>query len=87
MPHAADTVRAMILERFPELLKLSDEERVQLYSELGDTFFIDEAVTDPVIIAELDRRMKEYRRDPSKAKPWAEVREQLRKKYLQKPGE
>ena len=83
----ADTVRSMILERFPELLKLSDDERVQLYSELGDTLFIDEPVTDPLIIAELDRRMEEYRRDPSTAKPWAEVREQLRKKYLQNPGE
>ena len=30
MPHAADTVQGMILERFPELLKLTDEERLQL---------------------------------------------------------
>ena len=77
----------MILARFPELLKLSGEERVQLCSELGDTLFIDEPVTNPLIIAELERRMEEYRRDPSTGKPWPEVREQLRKKYLRNPGE
>jgi putative addiction module component (TIGR02574 family) len=77
----------MILERFPEILRLSDDDRLQLYTELGDTLFVDEPVTDPEIIAELNRRMEEYRRNPSTARPWSVVREELRKKYLTKSGE
>jgi putative addiction module component (TIGR02574 family) len=77
----------MILERFPELLKLSEVERLQLCTELSGTLFSDEEVTDPVLIAELDRRMEEYRRDPSTGRPWSEVRKELREKYLQAPSE
>ncbi len=77
----------MILERFPEIEKLSPEERWTLYEELGKTLFEDEPVTDPVIIAELERRMEQYRRDPSTAKPWSEVKEGLKKEFLQHPGE
>ncbi|MEA3213682.1 MAG: putative addiction module component [Chthoniobacter sp.] len=77
----------MILERFPEIQKLSPNERLQLYSELGDTLFVDEPVTDPVVIAELDHRWAEYQRDPSSAKPWSEVRKQLQEKHLIREGE
>jgi len=77
----------MILERFPELLKLSETERLQLLTELRGTLFSDEVLVDPVIVAELERRMEEYRRDPSIARPWSEVRKELREKYLQKHGE
>ena len=73
----------MILERFPELLKLSEIERLQLCTELSGTLFSDQAVTDPALLAELERRMEEYRRDPSTARPWTEVRKELREKYLQ----
>lgn len=72
----------MIIERFPELLKLSEEERRQLSAELAGFSFIDEPVTDPEIIAALDRRWQEYLRDPSTARPWSEVRKEAREKYL-----
>ncbi len=77
----------MILERFPEIQQLNDDELWQLYAELSDKLFVDEPVTDPEIIAELDRRWEEYRRDPSTTKPWSVVREQLRGKYLRPAGE
>ena len=77
----------MILERFPEIQKLNDEELWQLYSELSDKLFIDEPVTDPEIIAELDRRWEHYLRNPETARPWSVVREELRAKYLRPAGE
>ena len=77
----------MIIERFPELQKLTPEERTLLCAELGGIIYIDEPVTDPDIIAELDRRMDAYRKDPSLGRPWSEVRKELRAKYLKEPGE
>jgi putative addiction module component (TIGR02574 family) len=77
----------MILERFPEIEKLSAEDQWTLYEELGKKLFEDEPVTDPMIIAELERRMKEYRKDPKTAKPWPEVKERLTKEFLQNPSE
>ena len=77
----------MILERFPEIQQLNDDELWQLYAELSEKLFVDEPVTDPGMIAELDRRWEEYRRDPGTAKPWSVVREQLRGKYLRPAGE
>jgi putative addiction module component (TIGR02574 family) len=67
----------MILERFPEIQKLSPDERKQLYTELGDTLFIDEPVTDPRLIALLDERWAEYQRNPSMGRTWAEVKERI----------
>ena len=77
----------MIIERFPELQKLSEEERIQLCAELGGIIFFDEPVTDPELIAAFERQMEEYRRDPSLGRPWSEVRKELRAKYLQHSGE
>ena len=72
----------MILERFPELLKLTDEERRQLADELSGTTFIDEPVTDPEIIKLMKQRQAEYRRDPSTARPFGDVLAELRAKYI-----
>ena len=77
----------MIIERFPELQKLTEDERIQLCAELGGIIFLDEPVTDPGLIAVFERQMEDYRRDPSLGKPWSEVRKQLRAKYLKNPGE
>ncbi len=53
----------MILERLPEVLKLTKLEQAALYSELGDLLARDDAwdQLSPEVIAELDRRMDEYR--------------------------
>ncbi len=73
----------MILERFPELLKLSEDEKQQLCSELRGTFFIDEPVTDPDLIAILEARHQHYLAHPETARPWSEVRAELRAKYIE----
>ena len=76
----------MILERFPEIQQLDEDELWQLYTELSDKLFVDEPVTDPEIIAELDRRWQHYLRHPETARPAEEVLAELRAKYLRKPG-
>ena len=50
-----------------------------LYCELQDLVIEENGLItpDPEIVAELDRRMAEYREDPSTAKPWSEVRARL----------
>ncbi|HEV7405752.1 MAG TPA: addiction module protein [Chthoniobacteraceae bacterium] len=66
----------MILERLPEVLKLTKAEQAELYSELGDLLARDDAWDQltPEVIAELDRRMEEYRLDPCTGRTWEEVK-------------
>ncbi len=66
----------MILDRLPEVLKLSKAEQAELFGELGDLLAREDAWHDlsPEIIAELDRRMDEYRRDPGTGRTWEKVK-------------
>jgi putative addiction module component (TIGR02574 family) len=66
----------MILERLPEVLKLSTAEQAELFGELGDLLARQDAWNElsPELIAELDRRMDEYRRDPRTGRTWEEVK-------------
>ena len=70
----------MIAERFPEIQSLTKQERVLLYCELRDLVVQENELLTPdtEIVAELERRMEEYRRNPGEAKTWEEVRERLR---------
>ena len=79
----------MILDRFPEIKRLSLQERMTLYCELQDLVIEenDLITPDPELIAELDRRMEEYRKDPSTAKPWSEVRARLQARLQSASGE
>lgn len=79
----------MILERFPEIEKLTVDEQLQLCSELQGRIFIidDEPVRDAAILQLLEHRHAEYLRDPSTARPWSEVRARLRRKYIEKSSE
>ena len=69
----------MIIERLPEVLKLTKAEQAELYSELGDLLARDDAwdQLSPEVIAELDRRMEEYRLDPSTGRTWEEVKAKM----------
>jgi hypothetical protein len=73
----------MIIERFPELQKLTPEDRALLCMELGGIVYLDEPITDPDIIAELNRRMDEYRKNPSTGRPAFEVLDELRANYVE----
>lgn len=76
----ADTLPAMILERIPEIMKLTKAEQAELFGELGDLLAHDDAWDElsPEILAELDRRMEEYRCDPSTGRTWEQVKENRR---------
>lgn len=69
----------MILERHPELKQLSSSEKLQLVSELWDDLANHPAVV-PVTreqIAELDRRMEAYRKDPTQVTTWEAIKARL----------
>ena len=78
----------MILERFPELAKLSLEERLQLAIELTDDLFLDvgEPDPDPAILKLLEKRHQEYLAIPELARPADEVLVRLRSRHIDRPG-
>ena len=69
----------MILERIPEIMKLTKAEQAELFGELGDLLAQDDAwdQLSPEIIAELDLRMEEYRRDPGTGRTWEQVKARI----------
>jgi putative addiction module component (TIGR02574 family) len=69
----------MILERHPEIQRLSPSEKLALVSELWDdlaTHPEDVPVTEAQI-AELDRRMAEYHKDPTQVTTWEAIRQRV----------
>ncbi len=69
----------MILERFPEVKRLSPAEKLQLVSELWNN--LEANLTDmPVareVAEELDRRMTHFREHPEQFSTWPAVRERI----------
>jgi len=69
----------MILEKFPEVQKLSPSEKLQFVSELWND--LEAHPTDvpvsPEIIAELDRRMDNFRKNPDQFTTWEAVKEKI----------
>jgi putative addiction module component (TIGR02574 family) len=70
---------SVILEQHPELQQLSASEKLDLVSELWDNL----AATSrgvpvaPGQIAEVDRRMEAYRKDPTQVTTWETIRGQI----------
>lgn len=65
-----------------ELLQLSPAERVEIAQQLWDS--VEDAELPPLTeeqARELDRRIAEHARNPSRAIPWDEVRERLRARF------
>ena len=69
----------MILERIPELNRLTPSEKLLLVSELWNDLAAHP--TDVPVsreqMAERDRRMAEYRRDPSKVTTWEAIQKRI----------
>ena len=72
----------MILEQHPELRKLPPSEKLALVSELWDDLAAhpENVPVSPEQIAELDRRMEEYHRNPEAVTTWEAVRRTIRGK-------
>lgn len=69
----------MILERFPEVQKMSSSEKLVLVSELWNDLEAhpSEVPVSREIIAELDRRMEQFHRNPNDFTSWESVRERI----------
>lgn len=69
----------MILEQHPELKKLSSAEKLALVSELWDDLATHpaEIPVTPEQIAELDRRMEAYRKDPTQVTTWEAIKARI----------
>ena len=69
----------MILEKVPEVQRLSEEEKWLLIHELWNELLpLPDHEPSEEIVALLDRRMAEYQANPASASPWNEVKERLR---------
>lgn len=69
----------MILERFPDVQRLSGSEKLMLVSELWNQLEANPADV-PVsreVIAELDRRIEHFESHPEEFTTWETVRERL----------
>jgi putative addiction module component (TIGR02574 family) len=75
----------MILERVPQVKEMSLAEKAQLYDELWQELerqFQQMPISEEMI-ADMDREMGEYRREPSKGSTWEQVRERIRNRARQ----
>ena len=69
----------MILEQVPAVQRLSPDEKWQLIDELWEELLPrSDSEPQPEILALLEGRMAEYRKNPTLAAPWAEVKARLR---------
>ena len=69
----------MILEQHPELRRLSPADKLALVAELWDDLAArpEDVPVAPELIAQLDRRMEAYRKDPTQVTTWEAVKERL----------
>ena len=70
---------AMILEKFPEVRRLTASEKLIFVSELWNDLVAhpSEVPVSREIIAELDRRMEHFRDHPGEFTTWEAVRERI----------
>ena len=67
----------MILEKFPDVKRLSPAEKLQFISELWNEVEAHPAdvPVSPEIVAELDRRIEHFRQHPNEFTTWEAVKE------------
>ena len=65
----------MILEQHPELSRLSPADKLMLVNELWYDLAAnpDQIPVSDEVIAELDRRMEVYKKDPTAVSTWEEI--------------
>jgi putative addiction module component (TIGR02574 family) len=69
----------MILELHPEIQRLAPSEKLVLVTELWDDLAAHPAdvPVSPEQIAELDRRMDDYRKDPTQVTNWEAIKQRI----------
>jgi len=79
----------MILDdRFPEIKKLTVNERIELYCELQDLVVRENDLIkpDPEVLALLEERHREYLANPESARPANEVLARVRQRVWEAKG-
>ena len=73
----------MITLSLPELLKLSEAERIQLAQDLWDSIPADSSALglSEDEIQEMDRRLGEHEENPASAISWREARARLQRRF------
>jgi putative addiction module component (TIGR02574 family) len=73
------TLQFPIVKDLSQLLELPADERLQLVEAIWDSLVeVPEAIpVSDAVREELDRRLAAYYADPSSARPWEEIREEL----------
>ena len=71
----------MILEKIPEIRRLSAEEKLILLTELWDELTVNSHEMTLTSDQEelLDRRWRDYQMDPSQSAPWEDVKARIRR--------
>jgi putative addiction module component (TIGR02574 family) len=74
----------MILESLPQVSNLSFQQKLLLVTELWDELAANpqQLPVSQEVIAELDRRMESYRKDPSNVTTWEAIQHRLLKKTV-----
>lgn len=69
----------VVVKDLSRLLELPPAERLQLVEALWESLlpFPEAVPVSEEVREELDRRLAAYRADPSSARPWAEVKDEL----------
>ena len=67
----------MISDRYPDLLTLPDEEKLQLAGELWKDVIGDAAEDDPALVTLIEARLAAYQAHPERVSPWADVKARL----------
>ena len=69
----------MIIERFPEVQKLSPSEKLQFVSELWNDLesHPSDLPVSPAVIEELDRRMEHFKNNPNDFTTWEVVKARI----------
>lgn len=69
----------MILEQHPEIQRLSPTEKLALVTEIWDDLAAHPAnlPVSSEVIAELERRMENYRKDPTQVTTWEAIKQRV----------
>lgn len=71
--------KPMILEQHPEIQRLSPTEKLALVTEIWDDLAAHPAnlPVSSEVIAELERRMENYRKDPTQVTTWEAIKQRV----------
>ena len=77
-----------MLERFPELIKLSPDEKCLLIQELTDDLadIVDNTPIPPEVMQEVERRHAAYLQNPSDVLTWEEVMQDILSSHAHETG-